>query len=209
MPLNWLDLVDDERGAPIDRLTPYLVSLAPPLSEYITSVISTSVLFTFHHHSLRRKTSPKMPATAETASYRLNHVMLRVKDPKVSLDFYENVLGMELIDKHDGGDFTLYFLAYQHQKGVSRGEREAVLELTHNHGTENDANFSYHNGNQEPKGFGHLCVSVDDIHKACDRFEKLGVKFQKKLTDGKMRNIAFILDPDNYWIEIISFDKPQ
>ncbi|CDU25848.1 probable glyoxylase I [Sporisorium scitamineum] len=150
-----------------------------------------------------------MPATAETASYRLNHVMLRVKDPKVSLDFYENVLGMELIDKHDGGDFTLYFLAYQHQKGVSRGEREAVLELTHNHGTENDANFSYHNGNQEPKGFGHLCVSVDDIHKACDRFEKLGVKFQKKLTDGKMRNIAFILDPDNYWIEIISFDKPQ
>lgn len=122
--------------------------------------------------------------------------MLRVKDPKISLDFYQNTLGMDLIDTHDGGDFTLYFLAYQHQKGVSqRGEREAILELTHNHGTENDANFSYHNGNQEPKGFGHLCVSVDDIEKACDRFEKLGVKFQKKLTDGKMKNIAFILDP--------------
>ncbi|TKY86564.1 hypothetical protein EX895_004713 [Sporisorium graminicola] len=151
-----------------------------------------------------------MPATAETASYRFNHVMLRIKDPKASLDFYENVLGMDVIDKHDGGDFTLYFLAYQHQKGVTeRGEREAILELTHNHGTENDANFSYHNGNQEPRGFGHLCVAVDDIQKACDRFEKLGVKFQKKLTDGKMRNIAFILDPDNYWIEVISTSKPQ
>merc|ERR1712157_120005 len=141
----------------------------------------------------------KMPASAETASYRLNHVMLRVKDPKKSLEFYENVLGMDVIDKHDGGDFTLYFLAYQHQKGVSRGEREAILELTHNHGTENDDSFAYHIGNNEPKGFGHLCVSVDDIQAACDRFEKLGVKFQKRLTDGKMRNIAFILDPDNYW----------
>jgi len=41
--------------------------------------------------------------------------MIRVKDPKASLDFYENVLGMELIDKLVGSDFTLYFLAYQHQ----------------------------------------------------------------------------------------------
>lgn len=121
--------------------------------------------------------------------------MLRVKDPKVSLAFYQDILGMDLIDTHEASDFTLYFLAYQHQKGVARGEREAVLELTHNHGTENDANFSYHNGNQEPKGFGHLCVSVDDIEKACARFEDKGVKFQKRLTDGKMKNIAFILDP--------------
>ncbi|EST07078.1 Glyoxalase/fosfomycin resistance/dioxygenase domain protein [Kalmanozyma brasiliensis GHG001] len=150
-----------------------------------------------------------MPRTAETASYRLNHVMLRVKDPKISLAFYQDILGMDLIDTHEASDFTLYFLAYQHQKGVPRGEREAVLELTHNHGTENDSSFSYHNGNQEPKGFGHLCVSVDDIEKACARFEDKGVKFQKKLTDGKMKNIAFILDPDNYWIEIISFAKPQ
>lgn len=122
--------------------------------------------------------------------------MIRVKDPKVSLKFYEDVLGMDLIDRHDASDFSLYFLAYQHQKDVKeRGQREAILELTHNHGTENDENFSYHNGNNEPKGFGHLCIAVDDIEKACERFEKLGVKFQKKLTDGKMKNIAFILDP--------------
>ncbi|PWN54166.1 glyoxalase I [Violaceomyces palustris] len=150
-----------------------------------------------------------MPQTAETASYRFNHTMIRVKDPKVSLDFYENVLGMDLIDTHNGGDFTLYFLAYSHQDGKSRGEREAILELTHNHGTENDASFAYHNGNQEPKGFGHLAISVDDLEAACERFEKLGVKFQKRLKDGKMHNIAFILDPDNYWIEVISTKRPQ
>lgn len=129
--------------------------------------------------------------------------MIRVKDPKPSLDFYQNVLGMDLIDTMDGSDFTLYFLGYQHQQGVSRGQREALLELTHNHGTENDANFSYHNGNADPRGFGHLAISVDDIEGACARFERLGVKWQKRLTDGKMRSIAFIRDPDDYWVEIV------
>ena len=73
-----------------------------------------------------------------------------------------------------------------------------VLELTHNHGTESDPSFTgYVSGNTEPgRGFGHLAISVDNIEAACERFEKLGVPFKKKLTDGKMKNIAFILDPD-------------
>jgi len=33
--------------------------------------------------------------------------------------------------------------------------------------------------------------------------EAMGVPFQKKLSDGSMREIAFIKDPDGYWIELI------
>jgi lactoylglutathione lyase len=51
-----------------------------------------------------------------------------------------------------------------------------VLELTHNHGTENDENFSYLNGNTEPyKGFGHIGYLVDDVFKACEYLEQQGV----------------------------------
>jgi len=73
-----------------------------------------------------------------------------------------------------------------------------MLELTHNHGTESDPNFKgYASGNAEPgRGFGHIAITVDEIDKACMRFEQLGVPFQKKLTDGKMKYVAFILDPD-------------
>ncbi|WFD36809.1 lactoylglutathione lyase [Malassezia cuniculi] len=142
-----------------------------------------------------------MPQTP--GAFRFNHTMLRIKDPKASLDFYENVLGMDLIDKLSFDDFTLYFLAYNHQKDAPRSMREGVLELTHNHGTENDDSCSYHNGNSDPRGFGHIAITVEDVEAACARFERLGVRFQKRLTDGKMKTIAFILDPDNYWIEIL------
>ena len=82
--------------------------------------------------------------------------------------------------------------------------RPAMLELTHNWGTEDDADFSYHNGNDEPKGFGHIGFAVPDLTSACERFESLGVSFVKRPQDGKMHNIAFIRDPDGYWIELFT-----
>lgn len=78
-----------------------------------------------------------------------------------------------------------------------------ILELTHNHGTETLETTPYHSGNSDPKGFGHIAITVDDIEAACARFERLGVPFKKRLTDGKMKHIAFILDPDGYWIEVV------
>lgn len=130
--------------------------------------------------------------------------MLRIKDPKRSLAFYE-LLGMKEVHKLKFPDnkFDLYFLAYDHKTSSSHGnhwtDREGIVELTHNYGSENDDNFKIHNGNSDPKGFGHICVSVDNIQAACQRIEDAGYKFQKKLSDGKMRSIAFALDPDGYW----------
>lgn len=150
-----------------------------------------------------------------TQGYVFNHTMLRVKDPKVSLDFYTRVLGFTLVRTvhFEEAKFSLYFLVLVDDPGViPEGDAErkewlarqrGVLELTHNHGTETQEGPVYHDGNSEPRGFGHICVSVPDVVAACARFEQLGVPFQKRLTDGRMRDIAFIKDPDGYWVEII------
>ncbi len=39
---------------------------------------------------------------------------------------------------------------------------------------------------------------------ACARFEDLGVEFVKRPNEGAMKGLAFIKDPDGYWIEIVS-----
>lgn len=54
---------------------------------------------------------------------------------------------------------------------------------------ESDENFKgYASGNDEPgRGFGHICVAVDDLQAACKRFDDLGVKFKKRPEEGKMR----------------------
>lgn len=104
--------------------------------------------------------------------------------------------------------FDLYFLGYDSPNAASAGrslwDREGLIELTHNYGTESDPDYKINNGNVEPhRGFGHVCVSVDHLQAACARLEDAGYRFQKKLSDGRMRHVAFVLDPDGYWVEVI------
>ena len=124
---------------------------------------------------------------------------------------------LQAVNEHfPAGKFSLYFLAAVDSNALDTWSddpverthqtfgRPAMLELTHNWGTEDEPEFSYHNGNEDPRGFGHIGFAVPDLEAACARFEELGVSFVKRPQDGKMHNIAFIRDPDGYWIEIFA-----
>ena len=53
------------------------------------------------------------PAAPQTQGFRLNHTMLRVKDPERALAFYSKVFGMQVLRRLDFEEmqFSLYFLA--------------------------------------------------------------------------------------------------
>src|SRR5277367_2850214 len=146
--------------------------------------------------------------------------------------FYKEVIGMVLVRKseHAAGKFTNFFMALparekslptEAEAEVQKGgvnpmsDHQGLLELCWNWGTESDPEFKgYVSGNDEPKGFGHIAISVDDVQTACDRFEEMKVTFKKKPSEGSMKNLAFLLDPDGthplkitnvgYWIEVVS-----
>jgi len=165
---------------------------------------------------------------------RFQQTMLRIKDPKVTIPFYEKHFGLKLIHwiAFPQWKFTVYFCerpregqavpACSLEKTGVENEKYlhtmngATVEFTHNHGSENDATFKAWNGNtgrdgdgpnyaEEPaaRGFGHIAFNCDDVYQACEILEKNGVKFQKKPDEGRMKGLAFALDPDGYWVEIV------
>lgn len=152
-------------------------------------------------------------------NFSWQQIMLRIKDPAVSVPFYENHFNFKLIHKYDFPQwkFSLYFMGVfpTGETPPTPGTPEAeqylwsmegtCLELTHNHGSETDDSFQVNNGNVEPhRGFGHLAVMTPDVYAASAELEAAGVRFQKRPNEGRMKGLAFALDPDGYWVEIVS-----
>ena len=124
---------------------------------------------------------------------RLLHTMLRVGNLQQSIEFYTNILGMNLIRQKDypDGRFTLAFVGYGNEAD------NTVIELTHNWDTE-----QYDLGNS----FGHIAVEVDDVYQAVEKIRQQGGKI---IRDAGPMNagttiIAFVEDPDGYQIELLN-----
>jgi len=127
---------------------------------------------------------------------RVLHTMLRVGDLTRSIDFYTNVLGMQLLRKTDRPEqkYTLAFVGYGDER------TNAVLELTYNYGVER-----YDIG----AGYGHIAIEVDDAARACDEVRASAAQYGGAVTreagpvKGGTTVIAFVQDPDGYKIELI------
>ena len=124
---------------------------------------------------------------------RFLHTMLRVGNLKESIDFYTEILGMQLLrqQEYPEGEFTLAFLGYGDEAS------NTVLELTYNWGVEH-----YDLGT----AFGHIAIAVDDVYEATRVAREQGVKI---LRDAGPMNagstiIAFLEDPDGYPIELLN-----
>ncbi|EME27390.1 lactoylglutathione lyase [Galdieria sulphuraria] len=146
----------------------------------------------------------------------LAETMLRIKDPAVSKEFYEKGLGMNFLGHLEipSSRSTVYYYGYANS---SSNEIYSMINkfktyqwtiprmaLQYLWDSESDSFLSYHNGNSEPKGFGHIGLTVDDIYGACYRIQKAGYKIIRK--PGPFQDvgeIAFVSDPDGYWIELI------
>ncbi len=159
------------------------------------------------------------PVAPQTQGFRLNHTMLRVKDPERALAFYSKVFGMQVLRRLDFEEMqiSLYFLANVESSDIVPEETQArtawtfsqkgLLELTHTWGTETQQDFAYHDGNAEPQGFGHICFNVPDLEAAQAWFDEHDVTFVKRADQGKMKDVIFVKDPDGYWIEVIQADR--
>ena len=125
---------------------------------------------------------------------QLLHTMLRVGDLQRSIDFYTNVVGMELLRTTERPEqkYSLAFVAF----GGGNKNGEAELELTYNHGVSD-----YDLGS----AYGHIALGVDSVAETCERIRAAGGKVTREPgpVKGGKTVIAFVEDPDGYKIELI------
>ena len=127
---------------------------------------------------------------------RMLHTMLRVGNLQRSIDFYTQVLGMDLLRTtlRPEQQYDLAFVGYGGNPG------QAEIELTCNYGVEH-----YDLGT----AFGHIAIGVPDVAGTCsalrDKAAALGgaVTREPGPVKGGTTLIAFVSDPDGYKIELI------
>lgn len=125
------------------------------------------------------------------------HSMIRVKNIEESLKFYQDFIGLKLIEKKSLEDCDLYFLG--------ENEQACQIELTYNYDSPENG---YENGN----AFGHFAFGVSDMSETTSKLKSLGYQylwepFELELKDGKgvssKKLIAFVKDPNGNEIELI------
>ena len=89
------------------------------------------------------------------------------------------------------------------RRGASGWRNRPAFELTHNHGTEDDPGLPTTTVTASRAAASATSASPCPMVAALRAVRKLGVPFQKRLSDGRMKSLAFIKDPDGYWVEII------
>ena len=118
--------------------------------------------------------------------------MLRVGNLQRSIDFYTQVLGMQLLRTSDNPEYkyTLAFLGYGHNP------EHAEIELTYNYGVDH-----YELGT----AYGHIALGVQDAYAACEKIKNAGGTITREPgpVKGGKSVIAFVVDPDGYKIELI------
>jgi lactoylglutathione lyase len=118
--------------------------------------------------------------------------MIRVNNLEQSIEFYQGILGMNLLSQTDypDGKFTLAFLSY----GMTK--QDPCIELTYNWDR-----HAYTLGD----AYGHIALAADDIYATCAAIREKGGRIVRE--PGPMKHgstvIAFVEDPNGYKIELI------
>lgn len=117
--------------------------------------------------------------------FRFAHNNFNVLDLEKSMAFYEEALGLKEVRRKEAkdGSFTLVYMG--------DGKTPHSLELT------------YLRDRKEPYDLGenefHIAFETDDFEAAHKKHKEMGCI----IYENEAMGIYFIVDPDNYWLEVV------
>lgn len=117
--------------------------------------------------------------------FTFNHNNFNVLDLEKSIKFYEDALGLKEVRRKEAADGS-FILVY-----MGDGVTPHSLELT------------WLRDRKEPYNLGenefHLAFVADDYEAAHQKHKDMGCI----VYENEAMGIYFIIDPDNYWLEVV------
>ena len=120
------------------------------------------------------------------AIQKLEHVGVQVKDIEKSIQFYQDIVGLQLIDRfpHTNPELTLAFLGLN---------GEIIIELIQGYNSDLPAEGKVH----------HVAFTVSNLKEERDRLKQLDVTFVDEQTTALPNGAQYLFfyGPDGEWIE--------
>jgi catechol-2,3-dioxygenase len=116
----------------------------------------------------------------------LDHVAIRVKDLKISSEWYQNVLGLKKYQLPEWGDFPIFMLA--NKSGIALFPANT-----------SDTEIDPMSKNVKIDHFA-FNVTQENFERALKRYEKLNLEYQIK--DHHYFKSIYIKDPDGHAVEL-------
>ena len=116
----------------------------------------------------------------------LGHVVIKVRDQKVSEDFYNGVLGLPIVARYDELNMTFFSLGNHHDFAIAAVGKDAE------------------DAPAKAPGLAHVAFkigdSLDELREARDYLEGQGLEL--RLVDHDVSQSIYMRDPDGNMVEV-------
>lgn len=123
---------------------------------------------------------------------RIDHISFYVSDLKRSVQWYQEVLGLE--PRHQG--------VWESETHCFLGHGEALVALF-----ERPAGESYKSKGMPVENHQAFRLSLEDYRRFKEKLDYLGVRYRE--VDHQISDSLYFRDPDDYWIELTTYERKR
>ena len=131
----------------------------------------------------------------------LDEIVIRARNIKAMQEFYENVLGLELLQQYDDAVFFRIAQGYE-------GLNQSLVLFTESAGSDHKSR-QYTGLDIEKTSLHHMAFAIDlsDYHTELDRLQALGLDVETQVHEWVHYRSLYVCDPDGNVVELVCYDE--
>ena len=131
----------------------------------------------------------------------LSEIVLRARNLKEMQEFYENILGLELLERFDNAAFFRIASGFE-------GQIQSLVLFDESEGSDHKSR-RYTGFDIEKTTLHHIAfaISLSDYRKEYDRLLALGLDIETQVHEWVHYRSLYVCDPDGNVVELVCYDE--